>query len=160
MDEPVCRSLGLDQRKLPAETFERIEARAGVRRHWLDRERLARESFGQPGRDPVRLGDAAGLVATLGGWTPHLRIAELNTHWDRVVGADVARHSTVASLVDGVLVIRADSPAWATQLGYLASTILPTVRDRLPGLRIDEVRVTGPGTGRTGRRWVPSRKRW
>ena len=96
MDEPVCRSLGLDQRKLPAETFERLESRAGVRRHWLDRERLARESFGRPGRDPVRLGDAAGLVATLGGWTPHLRIAELNTHWDRVVGADVARHSPSA----------------------------------------------------------------
>ena len=61
-------------------------------------------------------------------------------------------HSTVAGFTDGVLTIRAESAVWATQLTYMLPQLTSTIRDRLKGLDIGEIRVTGPQSGfRRGR---------
>ena len=46
-------------------------------------------------------------------------MAQMRDHWDQVVGVENAKHSYPASLRDGVLTIRCDSPAWTTTLSYM-----------------------------------------
>lgn len=148
MTVPVAVLLHLDQRKLPAEVFERLMVRTDMRR---DRERKAEEAwenFGRPGRDPAKLGGVLGTIAGDNHWIPHLKVAQLRTQWNLVVGDVIAAHSQVADFRDGVLTIRADSPVWATQLNYLIPQLTATIRERLAGLDIERIRVTGPQQSR------------
>ena len=108
---PICELLNLDQRKLPAEVFDRISDRAGRLKEREERARKAWESFGEPGRDPETVGSLFNLLASNGAWIPHLKMAQMRDHWDQVVGVENAKHSYPASLRDGVLTIRCDSPA-------------------------------------------------
>ena len=43
--------------------------------------------------------------------------------WGEIVGRDIAAHVEPTSLRDGVLRVRTDSPAWATEVSYLAADI-------------------------------------
>ena len=81
---PICETLHLDQRKLPAEVFERISRRAGRYKEREERARQAWENFGKPGRDPQTVGNIFNVIATQGSWTPHLKIAQMQNHWDQV----------------------------------------------------------------------------
>lgn len=155
-EAPIATKLKLDERRLGAEVFERIDARAGIVRERRAKAELGWESFGKPGRDPATLGSVAGVIAAAGKWVPHLKIAQLNNNWDQVVGPGVAAHSTVASFTDGVLTIRADSQVWATQLTYLIPQLTAVIREKLAGLDIEEIRVMGGAASgpRTTRRWV------
>jgi predicted nucleic acid-binding Zn ribbon protein len=45
-------------------------------------------------------------------------------HWEDVVGSQIAAHAQPLSLRDGVLVVGADQPAWATQLRLLGGSLL------------------------------------
>ena len=91
-----------------------------------------------------RVGNIFNVIATQGSWTPHLKIAQMQNHWDQVVGVENARHSYPVDLRDGILTIRCDSPAWTTTLTYMIPLLTDTIRRRLEGLTINEVRVTGP----------------
>ncbi len=141
---PICELLNLDQRKLPAEVFDRISDRAGRLKEREERARKAWESFGKPGRDPETVGSLFNLLASNGAWIPHLKMAQMRDHWDQEVGVENAKHSYPASLRDGVLTIRCDSPAWTTTLSYMTPLLTDTIRRKLEGLTINEVRVTGP----------------
>ena len=44
--------------------------------------------------------------------------------WPDIVGAEVAQHCAPVTFEAGVLTVRADSTAWATQIRLLASSIL------------------------------------
>ncbi|HEV2757151.1 MAG TPA: DUF721 domain-containing protein [Actinomycetota bacterium] len=69
--------------------------------------------------------------------------------WKEVVGPDVAAHAEPTSLRAGVLRIRADSPAWATEIGYLAGEIRSRVNAATGEPLVSEVRVwTGPPPAR------------
>ena len=83
---PICELLNLDQRKLPAEVFDRISDRAGRLKEREERARKAWESFGKPGRDPETVGSLFNLLASNGAWIPHLKMAQMRDHWDQVVG--------------------------------------------------------------------------
>lgn len=141
---PICETLNLDRRKLPAEVFERVSKRAGRRKEREERARKAWESFGKPGRDPQDVGSLFASIATQGKWTSHLKIAQMQNHWDQVVGRENALHSYPVDLRDGVLTIRCDSPAWTTAMMYMIPLLTDTIRKKLEGLTINEVRVTGP----------------
>lgn len=153
MTPPPVVLLKLDQRKLPAEVYERLASRAGARRERERDAELAWENFGKPGRDPATLGGVLGIIAGEGHWMPHLEVAKLRTQWNLVVGDAIAAHSQVAGFRDGVLDIQAESPVWATQLTYLIPQLTETIRGRLPGLDVQQVVVTGPrqSHGRYGR---------
>ncbi|WEV65806.1 DUF721 domain-containing protein [Bifidobacterium sp. ESL0764] len=144
MKPPIAEQLHLDLRKLPAEVFNRLASRAGARRDWKAREEKAWNNFGKPGRDPGKLGGVMSVIASDGDWTPHLKLAQLRNHWDLVVGPAIAAHSVVTDFRDGVLTINTESNAWATQLTYLIPQLTATIRQRLRGLEIREIRVTGP----------------
>jgi hypothetical protein len=69
--------------------------------------------------------------------------------WSEIVGPSVAAHAEPSSLKGGVLRVCADSPTWATEIGYLRDEIRASV-NRTVGLElVHEVRVwTGPGAER------------
>lgn len=153
MKPPVNVILHLDPRKLPEEVFTRLNARTARWKDRAEREQAAWENFGKSGRDPGRLGVTLTAIAEQGKWTPHLKVAQLRTHWDQVVGPGIAAHSQVADLKDGVLVIHTESGAWATQLTYMIPTLTATIRERLKGLDVREVKVTGPQSARFASRY-------
>jgi predicted nucleic acid-binding Zn ribbon protein len=74
---------------------------------------------------------------------------EVGTLWDRwreIVGDDVAAHAEPSSLRGGLLRVRTDSPAWATEIGYLADEIKARANETVGRELVAEVRVwTGPG---------------
>ena len=74
--------------------------------------------------------------------------------WKEIVGAGIAAHCEPTSLRAGVLRIRADSPAWATEIGYLSGEIRSRVNAVTGGSLVTEIRVwTGPPPARAN---VPS----
>lgn len=65
--------------------------------------------------------------------------------WCDIVGAQIAAHAEPSSLKNGVLRIRADSPAWATEIGYLGATIASAANRAAGSKMVDSVVVwTGP----------------
>jgi predicted nucleic acid-binding Zn ribbon protein len=70
---------------------------------------------------------------------------KLRDEWATVVGPDVAARSTPVGLKAGVLSIRADGAAWATELTLLGRSIVEKVDSYLGGGIVREVRVSaGP----------------
>ena len=66
--------------------------------------------------------------------------------WAGIVGETIAAHAEPSSLRDGVLRVRTDSPAWATEIGYLGAEIRAKVNLALGEEVVTEVRVwTGLG---------------
>ncbi|NMM94800.1 DUF721 domain-containing protein [Bifidobacterium oedipodis] len=155
MNPPVAERLKLDQTKLPADVFERLSHRGAILKDRRRRREEAIENFGKPGRDPAELGSVMTAIAGNGVWTTNMQLARLRNHWDQVVGQAIANHSQVAGFTDGVLTIRAESTVWATQLTYLIPQLSATIRERLSGLDIRDIRVTGPASARFTRRWAP-----
>lgn len=152
MKPPITVTLKLNQSTLPAQVFERYARREDSRKIRRMRAELAWENFGKPGRDPAKLGGVAAAIAKNGNWIPHLKISQLNNHWDQVVGPAIAQHSRVVSFRDGVLTIGAESQVWATQLTFLIPQLTATITEKLEGLPIRDIRVSGPSVGYT-RKW-------
>jgi predicted nucleic acid-binding Zn ribbon protein len=90
-----------------------------------------------------------GLLRDLGGrigMGGALEAATLRQRWNEIVGDAIAAHAEPSSLKDGVLRIRADSPAWATEISYLGAQIAARSNDLVGSEIVTEVRVwTGPG---------------
>ncbi|MDQ3952268.1 MAG: DUF721 domain-containing protein [Actinomycetota bacterium] len=71
--------------------------------------------------------------------------------WSDIVGPAVAAHAEPTSLRGGVLKVRVDSPAWATEIGYLADEIRSRANAVTGKPLVSEVRVwTGPAPARGG----------
>ena len=88
-----------------------------------------------------------------------LAVATVFGRWAEIVGADVASHAVPVSLVDGDLLLQAESTAWASQLRLLAPTISQRINGRVGRGTVTRIRVQGP-TGpswRFGNRTVPGR---
>ena len=104
---------------------------------------------GEPG-EPRPVADALAEVgAQLGLPDPNV-LAPLMARWAEVVGAELAPHTRVRGLRDGVLVVGA-SPAWASQLRYLSADLLERVREVVGAESVKEVRVSvdRPGAPRS-----------
>jgi predicted nucleic acid-binding Zn ribbon protein len=68
------------------------------------------------------------------------------SRWIEIVGDAISAHAEPSSLRDGVLKVRADSPTWAAELGYLVSEIKDRANALIGRPAVTEVRVwTGPG---------------
>ncbi len=98
------------------------------------------------------------LLATQG-WE-HLSVrATLQAEWRTLVGADLADHVQPVDLTDGVLALRADSTAWATQVRMLANELQMNLDRRFGADVITRIEVQGPTAPRwgSGPRRVPGR---
>src|SRR5688500_982685 len=85
------------------------------------------------------LGGSLGIGAAVG-------TGKVWANWSEIVGGTIADHAEPTSLKDGVLRIRTDSPAWATELGYRGSQIARRANEVAGSEVVKEVRVwTGPG---------------
>ena len=82
-----------------------------------------RSGSGTDARDPVRFGAAIARLVAERGWESTSASASVLGDWGRLVGPGVAAHCVPTSLIDGALVLVAESSAWATQLRLLTRTL-------------------------------------
>ena len=160
--KPIVEMLGLDQRRLPAELYQRLSRVLESKAARRARNEKARESFGKPGRDPVGLSSVLAGFAAANDWTPHLKVARLSGDWAGVVGPMIGEHSRVTSFRDGVVTIEAQSPVWATQLTYMIPQLTERIRKELDGVPVEKVVVRAPKNDQTFRRgkWTGLSRRY
>lgn len=104
---------------------------------WVDDEDTLRTT-----RSPRPLGELLTTVAERRRWGARLEAAGIFVKWKEIVGADLARRCEPVRLAGGVLVVRAETQAWATQVGYLEGEIRRRADESLrPGL-VRELKVT------------------
>ncbi|MGX5681757.1 DUF721 domain-containing protein [Schumannella luteola] len=111
------------------------------------------------GRDPLGLGDVIDGLANRMGWTSPLARSELMTSWAEIVGAETAEHSEPVGVEDGILTVRCDSTAWATQLRLMRAQVTTTIAARYPEAGITAVNFAGPNapSWKRGPKSVPGR---
>ena len=97
------------------------------------------------GRDPKLLGDQLDQFVVERGWAGDVAVGAVIGRWPQIVGPDIAQHCTPVDFVEGVLTIRADSTAWATQLRLLSSSLLARLAEDVGEGTVGELRVVGPG---------------
>jgi len=141
---------GPRRRRAPARA-----ARGGPRR--LDPD--VRSGPGPDERDPQPLQTTVDGLVDDQGWQLPVAIGGIAGRWEQIVGAEVADHCQPAGFEQGVLTVRADSTAWATQVRMLAATVVRRLNEVLGDGTVARVSVQGPGgpSWRKGRLRVPGR---
>ncbi|WP_410505898.1 DUF721 domain-containing protein, partial [Intrasporangium sp.] len=105
----------------------------------------ARSGAGRDGRDPALLGDQLDRLLVDRGWSLDVAVGSIMGRWSEIVGPDIAAHVEPVAFTDGVLTVRADSTAWATQTKLLASSVLARVEEEIGGGAVTQLKVLGPG---------------
>ena len=101
-------------------------------------------SPGSGGRDPALLGDQIDQFVAERGWRADVAVGAVIGRWPQIVGAEIAAHCAPTDFVDGVLTVRADSTAWATQLRLLESSLMARLAEDVGEGTVDQLRVVGP----------------
>jgi len=101
---------------------------------------------GRDGRDPSLLGDQMDRLLVDRGWNVDVAVGSVMGRWPQIVGTDVAAHCTPVTFSDGILTVRADSTAWATQLRLMSSSILGRLETEVGKDTVTELRVQGPSS--------------
>ncbi|HEX3613985.1 MAG TPA: DciA family protein [Sporichthyaceae bacterium] len=99
---------------------------------------------GDESRDPQLFGAVLGRLVTDRGWTAPAEAVGVVDRWPELVGSDIAERTEAESLTDGVLVVRAVSTAWATQLRLMAPDILRRLNTELGHNTVTRLDVRGP----------------
>jgi predicted nucleic acid-binding Zn ribbon protein len=127
----------------------------GRRRRRPRAEEQAWSGAGIDPRDPAPAAAVLDAVLAERGWQPAVAVHTVTGRWAEIVGPAVADHTTVEGFDDGVLLVRCDSTAWATQLRMLVPQLLARLAEQAgPGL-VREVRVLAP----TAPSWVRGPRR-
>jgi predicted nucleic acid-binding Zn ribbon protein len=109
-----------------------------------------RSGPGPDGRDPMLLGSSVEKLLQERGWEQPTAAGGLTGRWAEIVGVDVAEHVQVETFEpspDGrglVLVLRADSTAWATTLQYMLPTLRTRIDAELGTGAVRDITVLGP----------------
>lgn len=74
--------------------------------------------------------------------------------WSEIVGSEVSAHCEPEGWSEGVLTVRTDSTAWATQVRLLAPQLLRRLAEELGPGTVTRVEVRGPGAPS----WVKGRR--
>lgn len=111
---------------------------------------------GPGARDPRLLSDVVARLLRDKGWTEDVSVGGVIGRWPEVVGTQVAEHCTPETFEDKVLVVRADSTAWATQVRLLVPTLMRRLDEEVGEGVVEQVTVLGPAgpNFRRGRRSV------
>ncbi|MEI2732018.1 MAG: DciA family protein [Dermatophilaceae bacterium] len=107
------------------------------------------------GRDPALLGEQLERLLADQGWGIDVAVGSVTGRWADIVGADIATHVAPVGFVDGVLTVRADSSAWATQMRLLSARLLERLADEVGTDAVTELVVRGPGAPR----WTHGQRR-
>jgi predicted nucleic acid-binding Zn ribbon protein len=127
-------------------------ARSGSRSGRRDRDRKAataaanarRSGAGPDERDPQPVGQAVERLVVERGWQTSRAVGGVEGRWGQLVGPELSAHCGPESFEDGVLTVRADSTAWATQVRLLAGTLLARLNEDLGAGTVTSLRVLGP----------------
>lgn len=135
---------------------------APVKRAKRRRRRTPTTTYTQPyddARSPAALGDVFGRMVHERGWGTQIGVHVMLANWARLVGASIADHSHPERFEGGVLSVRTDSTAWATQMRLMAPNLVARLNEELGDGSVVSVRVTGPDapSWRHGPRSVPGR---
>ncbi|QKE85900.1 DUF721 domain-containing protein [Arthrobacter sp. NEB 688] len=125
----------------------RAAARAKGLRPGLKPRRRAKDIPGgkkRSGRDPQMLSDQIDRFVTDRGWGADVAVGSVIGRWPSIVGPDISAHCQPTDFVDGVLTVRADSTAWATQLRLLENTLMTRLTAEVGEGTVTELRVVGP----------------
>jgi predicted nucleic acid-binding Zn ribbon protein len=96
------------------------------------------------GRDFALIGDQVDSIVADRGWDVDVAAGSVMGRWPQIVGVEVAAHAAPVTFEDGVLTVRCDSTAWATQLRLMQSRLLSRITEDIgPGIVV-ELRVVGP----------------
>jgi predicted nucleic acid-binding Zn ribbon protein len=111
------------------------------------------------GREPRGLGSVMDALTSQLGWESPLAQSQLVNSWGDLVGEDTAAHSTPIGIEDGVLTVRCESTAWATQLRLMRTELLRHIAERFSEAGIESIRFQGPDvpTWKRGPRSIPGR---
>lgn len=141
------------RRKAAGRTPMAQRGRAGSlrRRRW--------SGSGPDARDPQPLGATLRAWVASAGAGADLKKATLFARWEQIVGAELADHCSPVSLVDGELLLQAESTAWATQIRMLAPQLLKRINAEVGDRSVVRIRARGPAapSWKFGYRHVPGR---
>jgi predicted nucleic acid-binding Zn ribbon protein len=103
------------------------------------------------------VGAALSRLVAERGWQESVAVGGVIGRWDAVVGAEIAAHCVPETFEDGVLTVRADSTAWATQVRLLSGGLLRRLADEVGEGTVTKVVVRGPAapSWRRGPRVAP-----
>ena len=105
----------------------------------------SRSSGARPdGRDPQPVAGSLGRLVTERGWDRPVAVGGVLGRWRQVVGDELDQHCRPERFEDGVLTVRADSSAWATQVRLLGPTVLRRLAEDLGEGVVDRLVVRGP----------------
>jgi predicted nucleic acid-binding Zn ribbon protein len=104
---------------------------------------------------PQSFGDAISELVAARGWQTEVTVASVTANWAETVGAEMAAHCTPRSLEAGVLVVEAESTAWATQIRLLQRQLLDRITAVAGEGVVRRLVVQGP----TGPSWQHGRLR-
>ncbi len=143
-----------DESELPAAALD--AARTAARKNGRSR-RIAGRKVVDPGaarggysgagadqRDPQKLGSLVRRLVSDRGWEATAASAGVVGRWEEIVGKEIADHARPASLINGELVLIAESTAWATQLRLLAPRIQARLATEAGAGVVTKIRVQGP----------------
>lgn len=103
------------------------------------------ERSATPG-DPTLISDVLTNLVADRQWESGLAEGNLFAQWEKIVGSDIASHTTPISILDGVLLIQCSSTAWATQLQAVHDQLVTTISSSAPGALVESLRFTGPAS--------------
>jgi predicted nucleic acid-binding Zn ribbon protein len=118
-----------------------------------------RSGPGRDGRDPKLFAETLAALLQQRGWVQEVSVGGVIGRWREVVGDDIADHCTPETFENNVLVVRASSTAWATQIRLLVPQLLGVMEREVGQDVVQTITVlgpTGPGFGK-GFRSVPGR---
>lgn len=133
---------GLDLARMIARSAQGLPAEAAVPK----RKRRAPQRPGskRSATDPQPLGEALDELINARGWDSEVSLHHLLGRWTDLVGPVNAEHSWPEGFAAGVLQVRTDSTAWATNLRMLAPAIVARLNDQLGDGTVTRINVKGP----------------
>lgn len=124
-----------------------------------------RSGAGPDERDPATVAALISSLIVTKGWDLQVVIGKLRASWTSIVGEQIADHVAIEQInlnpsgQSGILILRADSTAWATQVRLHTQTIHEKISADFGPDVIGEIQVLGPTapSWKHGFRSVPGR---
>lgn len=110
-------------------------------------------------RDPLQIKNVMQSLLSDFGWDKEIQINALIEEWPKIVGAEVAKRTEIASVGDGIIRVECSSTPWSVELRRIKLDIIEKINRDYPRAEIQDIRFTVPGlpTWKHGSRSVRGR---
>ncbi len=96
------------------------------------------------------MSDAVNALLRRMGWSEQIEMASVIGRWREVVGDQIADKCEPLTFDDGILTVRAESTAWATQLQIMNGQLRHRINEEFGREIVRELKIKGP----TSRSWT------